>query len=1288
MLRVPRAAALLPMLPPMLLATLLATLLAMLLAATTSTARAQVDRAVPPTFSVERGLFDAPISVELRTVTPGAAIRYTTDGSPPAANRGTVYSGPIRVERTTVLRAAAFVDGLGASAVMAHTYIFPADVIRQQRPSGYPTLWSGEYPGDYEMDPEVVASYRTDLLNGLDDLPSVSLAFERDTFFGAGGIYQNPRAEGRAWERPVSIELIHPSGEPGFSINAGARIHGGSSRKPTNSPKHSFRLYFRSDYGPTKLEYDLFDQDLTDAPNFATDEFDVLILRAGYNQTWVHKDADQREIAQYARDVWAQESHRALGRNSGHGRHVHLYLNGLYWGVYALQERPDANFQSEYFGTSDSNYDVINAGVAIDGNLNAFNDLIKRVEDGVSTRAEYEAIARRLDIDAFIDYMILNQYAGNTDFDGKNWYAARRRDNPASTFQFFSWDAEHILKDERYNVLDEWEKQGPTYIYQKLKEVEEFRVHFADRIYAHLYNNGALTPARAGERYRAITELLIDAIVGESARWGDYRRDTDPGRGELDLYLRDDDWLDEREELLEEYFPVRSSEMIRQYRNAGVYPLIDPPRVSHRGGLVLAGHAVTLRNPNGKGELWYTTDGSDPRAPFDEGTPRGTLASSGAVVYITQSTRLRMRVRTDAEWSALHEVDFFVQSEGVDALKVSEIFYNPTGSDDSEFIEFVNSGDAPIDLSGAFMSDGIDYAFPPGTTLAPGGYLVLARYPELFVHRYGFAPFNDRGYRGQLSNGGERIALSGLNGEELWSIDYNDQGDDVSDWPLQADGSDFSLVRANGSSGDWRASAQVGGSPGAADPTPRAALPVAISEIMSYGGNDFIEIHNQGDEPVDVSGWFLTNDRGDPKRFTIPAGTVLPPDDYRAFSASTLGFALDDRGGEVLLLAGNGGVPTGYASVFVYGPALNGSSFAICQADVPLDAVQPGLARERLVLVDAPTPDFPNRTPLISPVVISEIMYNPASGSEYIELYNRADFDVLLENKGVPFRIGGVGGFDLPPGLMLTPGETLLVSEAEPAALRSQRALSDGVRVVGPYPGALRNGGERVALLMPRVLGLDGVVFYVEVDAVTYSDASPWPAEADGGGMALERVSMAQPGDDPLNWQAAASPGVADEVRLLLSPSGVLTTSEGGASATVDLSLSTPPNNVVRVGLATNASAEGEVTITPNELVFSVENWQTPQRITITGVDDALADGDRSVLIEATARSTDRRYAWLVPQQLHVINADDEPAVPAGPAAPERPDEANTGEQLLPLVTNRYVLPGFERCVEPVIVGR
>src|SRR5262249_5605111 len=160
---------------------------------------------------------------------------------------------------------------------------------------------------------------------------------------------------------------------------------------------------------------------------------------------------------------------------------------------------------------------------------------------------------------------------------------------------------------------------------------------------------------------------------------------------------------------------------------------------------------------------------------------------------------------------------------------LTEIMYNPPifgaiPGNDLEFLEFKNTGASPLDLSGLTFS-GITFTFTNGTLLAPGQFCVIARNGGAFSTKYPGVPIRGT-YSGQLDNAGESLTLSYPGTGNVFSVTY----DDVSPWPVAADGYGFSIVpkqpgltQAPDDGAKWRASAVAGGSPGADDPAPNIA---------------------------------------------------------------------------------------------------------------------------------------------------------------------------------------------------------------------------------------------------------------------------------------------------------------------------------------------------------------------------------------------------------------------------------------------------------------------------------
>ena len=344
----------------------------------------------PVTTSVERGFFEEPLSVTVSTPTRGASLVYTTDGSLPARDNGTVVAPvdgltvpavTLTIDRTTTLRTAAFLDGFLTSDVNTQTYLMPEDIVAQDfqatLDAGFPATWGRrETAPDYGMDPRVVGP--NDAFDGrfadaanesLRSVPTVSIVTDVGSLFDTDtGIYANSLQSGSDWERAVSVEVFDDAGEFNYQADAGLRIAGDNVRNFDNSKKQSFRLEFRADYGPRKMRIPLFGAD-------ATDSLDAVVLRGAYNDGWVHTPT----TTQYIRDTWARETLLEMGRPQAHGIFVHVYLNGIYWGLYNAVERPNAAFASEYFAGEEEEWDALNTGQVRDGDRSAWSRLLTDV---------------------------------------------------------------------------------------------------------------------------------------------------------------------------------------------------------------------------------------------------------------------------------------------------------------------------------------------------------------------------------------------------------------------------------------------------------------------------------------------------------------------------------------------------------------------------------------------------------------------------------------------------------------------------------------------------------------------------------------------------------------------------------------------------------------------------------------------------------------------------------------------------------------------------------------------
>jgi len=1139
------------------------------------------------------GLYTNQIQVTATNTTTGASIYFTTNCNIPTV-LDTPYAAPVTVKESVVIRTMAATSGLKSSAVSAYTYIYLPSVLSQKsNPPGFPTVWTNRggtmTTADYEMDQRVVTNseYMVIMTNALRSLPSVLLVTARSNLFNnLTGVYVNPLEEGVAWERPVTLEWLSTNNTALFKVDCGLRIQGGYFRNMTVTRKKSLRVLFKSIYGPSKLRYDLFSNPSTVD---AVDEFDTIDFRAGANEAWdVWAGGTGPAHRQYICDEFTRRSHIAMGDPSPHGGFVHLYLDGLYWGIYNFLEKPAESFGSYYFGGDKTNWDAIVRGVAIEGNITAWNTLVSMCSAGVSSNQAYQrlqgcnpdrtrnpAYPDYLDVPNYIDYLIIRQWIGDMDWPDNNWHALRNRDNAASTgFKFAVWDAE--------SGLDIWgtlptditlDYRGVAQPYGNLVSNTEFRLLFADRIYRSMFNGGMLTTNQTIPRYKELARNLDSAIVAESARWGDQSGT---------LYTRAS-WRTETNYMVGSYFPQRPAVVLQQYKNRGLYPAIDPPVFNQRGGVITNGFTMVLSSTN---PVYYTLDGSDPRV-YGTGSATGTLYTAPVSLLYTTYVKTRAMVNTGL-WSAVDEV-LFVKEGSPQALRVTEVMYNPrmpaggeTGhgwtNDDFEYIEVKNEGSETIGLAGTRFTDGITFDFTGGGVqrLAPGEYAVVVRNAAAFTNRYAawsgikiageFQTTYDFPVNG-LSDGGEQITLKDATNATLASFTYSDGRG----WPLAADGAGHSLVplvtavQTNGVldyGGWWRASAYIDGSPGRADPTP--VSDAVLNEVMAatrYSGgfswqtsDDWIELYNTTERAFSLTNWYLSDDAINLKKWAIPRSNVISATNWMTFfevdgfhPATNSGFGINENGEQVYLS---------------YLPGTTNDRVADC---IAFKAQESDHACGRYPdgnsywYTTVPTTNFANRLDT-QEVAISEVMYHPAptlanpednTNDEYIELHNTTDIAITLNNEAGAYRLYGGIAYTFATNVTIPAKGYLLIVSFDPVTNTAARtAFTDayltyeGIQMVGPYEGKLSNKGDRIALERPLVSeeSDDPGLFWVIVDEVIYFDQSPWTTATDGSGKSLRRIDLEVSGNDPANWlESIPSPGYMPNKIDLIWPKNATT---------------------------------------------------------------------------------------------------------------------------------------------------
>lgn len=643
-----------------------------------------------PTISLPHGFYESSQSVTLSTTTPNSIIVYTTDGSTPQVDgnlsivNGTQYVAPLNISSTTTLRAGAFRLDYEPSPVAASTYLFVDDII-QQSPQGQlpgPGWAPDELNGqemDYGIDPDVIALYGSEAVkNSLQSLTTISITTDIGNLFDANdGIYVNATNRGRDWERPASFELIDENG--GVQVNAGLRIRGGFGRNDFN-PKHAFRFYFREEYGDTKLRYPIFGDE-------GTDRFDVLDLRTASNYAW-SRDGNRQNT--FVREVFGRDLQKELGQPYTRSRYHHLYLNGVYFGVYQTQERVQEFYGESYLGGEKEDYDVVKADLGVtgatevaDGNDIAWRALFDLAQDlADNPRANLdnywtmqglnpdgtrnENLPVLLDVDNLADYMLVIFYTGGYDaglsrFLGdnraNNWFGIRNRVTADQGFQFFIHDNEHSLGTNNTDDIDRtgpfnngnqdnYSQFNPAYLHQDLLTSEEYRIAFADRVRMHMFDGGVMTQAVSDALFLARAAEVDPGIIAESARWGDAHRNTPRNKT---------DWQNEINSITNGFFSFRNNLVLGQLQDDSLYPTIDAPSYNQYGGEISAGFTLQISAP--QGTIYYTVDGTDPREIG------GALNTASAQVYSQPITPLngqtiQARSLHNGQWSALTTATF------------------------------------------------------------------------------------------------------------------------------------------------------------------------------------------------------------------------------------------------------------------------------------------------------------------------------------------------------------------------------------------------------------------------------------------------------------------------------------------------------------------------------------------------------------------------------------------------------------------------------------------------------
>ena len=391
----------------------------------------------PVASSLASGFYNAPVTVDLFSASD-EQIYYTLDGSRPGTN-SILYNNQIAIENTTVLKARSFsVDKL---------------------------------PGEIFMS--------TYFINDGNHLPTVSLIAEPETLWDEDiGIYIN---EFKQREIPVTIQYFNDNSEIQFTASAGARLGG---ENIWTKPQKPFTIYARDRFGQDFINYQLFE-------NKQIANFSRFVFRNGgddWEETLIRDPMTESIVS-----GMMSCGYMAYTPSS-------LFLNGEYWGIHNIREKFNKTYFFENYAVDPNNIDHLEYGstpdgtqlLIVEGDLIHYETMINFItSNDLNNPENYSQIVQWMNIDSFIDHVIMTLYCANTSWGhNREWWRPRSGEG--------RWNWLIVDLDRGFNIINSY-----TNLLDNLKEDYEllhylldsdlFYNRFIQRSAAHLNNTFSST---------------------------------------------------------------------------------------------------------------------------------------------------------------------------------------------------------------------------------------------------------------------------------------------------------------------------------------------------------------------------------------------------------------------------------------------------------------------------------------------------------------------------------------------------------------------------------------------------------------------------------------------------------------------------------------------------------------------------------------------------------------------------------------------------------------------------
>ncbi len=463
-------------------------------------------------FSAGGGFYEEVLTLELYNYYPQNHIRYTTNGSNPTA-QSPLYEEPLLLDSTKYSKSDIYtivdcpVQDFYLPDSVQHCIVIRAAVFDEND-----SCVSGVRTNSY-----FIRSLGCDTHG----LPVVSLCsdslglFDYETGIFVPGIHYDPLdpdwtgnyyQEGREWERRMNVEFYELD-NTGINQQAGLRTHGGNGRR---LQQKCLKMYAREEYGKKRFKHKFFE-------TIPLSNFKHLVLKP-FAASWDQSGVNDHICNQIA----SQLNIEALASSP-----VVLYLNGEYWGIYYIHERPDERYLEDHFDVDIEQVNLIWAwNPFVDcGTLYNFLELFHWMENAdLSDARAYAYLKTQMDVDNFIDYQIFEMFAENDDWPANNMRCWQEGN---SKWRWIFFDGDACLRWMTFhafeNAVDEGDALWPTnwkatLFFRRLLENDEFREQFNSRFRELL--NTAFSYATTKPIFESIKATIIAEVPFQSERYG------------------------------------------------------------------------------------------------------------------------------------------------------------------------------------------------------------------------------------------------------------------------------------------------------------------------------------------------------------------------------------------------------------------------------------------------------------------------------------------------------------------------------------------------------------------------------------------------------------------------------------------------------------------------------------------------------------------------------------------------------------------------------------------------